>query len=44
MPDDNKPDDAVLFDQLGVWAPDETTRHRILVENPERLYGFPRTA
>jgi predicted TIM-barrel fold metal-dependent hydrolase len=43
MPDDNKPDDAVLFDLLGVWAPDETTRHRILVENPEKLYGFPNT-
>ncbi len=29
-----KPDDAVLFDLLAEWAPDETTRHRILVENP----------
>jgi predicted TIM-barrel fold metal-dependent hydrolase len=35
-----KPDDAVLFDLLSVWAPDEATRHRILVENPEKLYGF----
>jgi predicted TIM-barrel fold metal-dependent hydrolase len=43
MPDNNKPDDAVLFDLLGVWAPDETTRTRILVENPETLYGFPKT-
>ena len=36
-----KPDDAVLLDLLLVWAPDERTRHRILVENPEMLYGFP---
>jgi len=44
LPDGNKPDDAVLFDLLGVWAPDAATRHRILVENPETLYGFPKTA
>ena len=36
-----KPDDAVLFDLLADWAPDEATRHRILVENPATLYGFP---
>src|SRR5262249_23195956 len=35
-----KPDDAVVFDLLKVWAPDDRTRHRILVENPEALYGF----
>ncbi len=35
-----KPDDAALFDLLAGWAPDETTRHRILVENPAKLYGF----
>jgi LDH2 family malate/lactate/ureidoglycolate dehydrogenase len=23
------------------WAPDEGTRNRILVTNPEVLYGFP---
>jgi D-galactarolactone isomerase len=40
----NKPDDALLFDLLGVWAPDEKTRNRILVQNPETLYGFPKTA
>jgi D-galactarolactone isomerase len=34
------PDDALLFDLLAAWAPDEATRHRILVENPEALYGF----
>ena len=37
-----KPDDAVLFDLLPIWASVEATRHRILVENPERLYGFGR--
>jgi D-galactarolactone isomerase len=36
----NKPDDAVLFDLLSEWAPDESTRRRILVDNPEALYGF----
>ena len=39
-PGPRKPDDAALFDLLSTWAPDEQTRHRILVENPERLYGF----
>ncbi len=36
----NKPDDALLFDLLASWAPDEATRNRILVTNPETLYGF----
>jgi len=40
---DKKPNDALLFDLLTEWAPAEATRHRILVENPEALYGFPRT-
>jgi predicted TIM-barrel fold metal-dependent hydrolase len=40
MPEDNKPDDALLFDLLGEWAPDEATRNRILVKNPGTLYGF----
>ena len=35
-----KPDDALLFDLLAEWAPDEATRNRILVSNPEALYGF----
>ncbi len=34
------PNDALLFDLLAVWAPDEATRTRILVANPETLYGF----
>ncbi len=29
-----------LFNLLGKWAPDEATRRRILVENPQRLYKF----
>jgi predicted TIM-barrel fold metal-dependent hydrolase len=36
----DKPDDAVLFDLLTAWAPDAATCHRILVTNPETLYGF----
>jgi len=39
-----KPDDAMLFDLLGQWAPNEATRHRILVENPAILYGFAKPA
>jgi predicted TIM-barrel fold metal-dependent hydrolase len=35
-----KPDDAILFDLLADWAPDEATRNRILVDNPAALYGF----
>jgi predicted TIM-barrel fold metal-dependent hydrolase len=38
-----KPDDAMLFDLLATWAPSEATRHRILVENPETLYGFTKS-
>lgn len=34
------PDDASLLDLLLDWVPDEATRHRILVDNPARLYGF----
>jgi 2-pyrone-4,6-dicarboxylate lactonase len=29
-----------LFNLLGRWAPDEATRRTILVENPQRLFGF----
>ena len=36
------PDDAEVFDLLATWAPDEALRRRILVANPEALYGFPR--
>jgi D-galactarolactone isomerase len=34
------PDEAALLDLLLEWAPDETTRRKILVDNPAELYGF----
>ena len=33
-------DDGRLLNQLPVWAPDESVRKKILVDNPARLYGF----
>jgi D-galactarolactone isomerase len=36
----DKPDDALLLDLLSEWAPDAATRRRILVDNPQVLYGF----
>ena len=36
----HKPDDALLFDLLTIWAGDLTKRDRILVDNPAELYGF----
>jgi len=30
-----------LLDLLADWVPDETLRDRILVDNPQRLFGFP---
>jgi predicted TIM-barrel fold metal-dependent hydrolase len=41
---ENKPDDAILFDLLLDWAPEERVRNRILVQNPEVLYGFAKSA
>jgi predicted TIM-barrel fold metal-dependent hydrolase len=35
-----QPNDADLLEQLELWAPDEAMRERILVTNPEHLYGF----
>ena len=37
---DHKPNDAVLFDLLPEWAPDESLRNKVLVDNPAVLYGF----
>lgn len=34
------PNDGALLDTLADWVPDDTTRNRILVDNPSRLYGF----
>jgi predicted TIM-barrel fold metal-dependent hydrolase len=39
----HKPDDAVLLDLLGAWAEDEAVRRRILVDNPQILYGFAKS-
>lgn len=36
------PDAGKLLDLLGAWVRDETDWRRILVENPETLYGFGR--
>jgi predicted TIM-barrel fold metal-dependent hydrolase len=36
------PDDGKLMDLFNEWTPDAATREKILVRNPERLYGFPR--
>lgn len=38
---DNMPDTGDLRNLLPAWAPDPLQRHRILVDNPARLYGFP---
>ena len=35
-----KPDDAWMLDMLLEWIPDDATRHKVLVDNPARLYGF----
>jgi predicted TIM-barrel fold metal-dependent hydrolase len=35
------PDDGKLLDLLGEWAPTDTERQSILVDNPAHLYGFP---
>lgn len=37
---DFMPEDADLLDTLLDWADDESTRRRILVDNPAALYGF----
>lgn len=34
------PNDGDLADLLLHWCPDERLRHKILVDNPARLYGF----
>jgi D-galactarolactone isomerase len=34
------PENGDILDLLQDWVPDEATRHRILVDNPARLYGF----
>ncbi len=34
------PDDADMLDLMLDWAPDDTTRRKILADNPAALYGF----
>ena len=34
------PTEEQILDLLLLWAPDEAVRHRILVENPEEIFGF----
>ena len=34
------PNDGDLLDALADWVPDAVMRHRVLVDNPARLYGF----
>ena len=34
-------EDAELLDLLLDWAPGESTRRKILVDNPVELYAFP---
>jgi len=36
----DKPDDAQLMDLLGRWTDDASIIQKILVNNPEKLYGF----
>jgi 2-pyrone-4,6-dicarboxylate lactonase len=36
------PDDTDLVDMFGDWISDDGLRKQILVENPQRLYGFSR--
>ena len=38
--DSPMPNDGDLCSQLAVWVPDAHTRRQILVDNPQRLYGF----
>ena len=39
--DNFMPNDGDLLDFLLTAAPDESTRNRILVDNPAKLYGWP---
>jgi predicted TIM-barrel fold metal-dependent hydrolase len=36
------PDAGRLFELFQQWTPDEATRRRVLVDNPARLYDFPK--
>ncbi|GAA0529017.1 hypothetical protein GCM10009097_53160 [Pigmentiphaga daeguensis] len=34
------PNDGDLVDLIPLWVPDAADRHRMLVDNPQALYGF----
>jgi 2-pyrone-4,6-dicarboxylate lactonase len=38
------PNDVALLDMMLDWVPDEATRHRIFVDNPAEIFGFPPVA
>lgn len=40
IPQQDMPNDGDILDSLASWVPDPEMRHRILVDNPARLYGF----
>jgi len=40
MVGERTPQNAWMLDMLLDWVPDETARHKVLVDNPARLYGF----
>ncbi|HZO01775.1 MAG TPA: amidohydrolase family protein [Burkholderiales bacterium] len=40
VPKDKRPSDEALLDLLLDWAPEESARRKMLVDNPAVLYGF----
>jgi D-galactarolactone isomerase len=40
VPKEKRPSDEELLDLLLEWAPDESARRKMLVDNPAELYGF----
>jgi D-galactarolactone isomerase len=40
MAGERTPQHAWMLDMLLDWVPDEKTRHKILVDNPAKLYGY----
>jgi D-galactarolactone isomerase len=39
-PGNYRPQNAWMLDMLLDWVPDEAARHKVLVDNPARLYGY----
>ncbi|MEW6332784.1 MAG: amidohydrolase family protein [Thermodesulfobacteriota bacterium] len=37
---EHMPDEGDLADAFAGWLPDPQTRQKVLVDNPDRLYGF----